>query len=83
MAKDILYINNDKKLRAEVIVSGKANAEISADTIAWWKAKTKAEKPEDEVRFVYEALGGLIRTHEEQEVFEKKVEEMKKKTKKK
>ena len=57
---EVIYVNQDKKNRAELIVAGKTNGEVGVDTIAWWAAKIKAEKPENAVQFVYEGLGGLI-----------------------
>lgn len=84
MAKEIVYVNADKKNRAEMIVANKVTQEISEETLAKWHAKikeAKIEKTEDKVKFVYEGLGGLIGNSPEGEKHLAKLEEKKKEAK--
>ena len=86
MAKqEIVYVNEDKRKRAEEIVgflNGKPTKDDGEEErkqrFAAIMASEKIDsKSEGAVQFVYEKLGGLIRTVHEQEKFEAKVEQMK------
>lgn len=89
---EVIFVNNQKKERAlEVLnlingVKSAVTPDEQARANVWTRhlndAKVNA-KDEKAVQFVYEKMGGLIRTPEQQKAAEVKAEEMKKEGKKK
>lgn len=88
---NIIYVNEDKKLRAQnilLLVAGKSVPRTQGDVDNREKFTallSEAEidsKSDDALPFIYEKLGGLIRTPAEQKAADKKKEEMQRKAKK-
>lgn len=85
---DIIFVNSEKKLRAQYILDLIVGVKRPQDdneverrekfTGILSEAKVDP-KSKDALQFTYEKLGGLIRTSEEQKAFEEKVKESKKK----
>ena len=80
-------VNDEKWRRAEEIIAllGKvapANEREGEMKNRWGQILAGSKLEGDEkILFVYEKLGGLVRTQEEEKVHQKKVEEIKKKRK--
>lgn len=86
--EDVIYVNAEKLLRAKdilLLVSGKRTPRngTEQEIKEHWSGilADGGVKPADEEaeRFVYEKLGGLVRTKKEEEEHEEVVEEMQKK----
>lgn len=86
---DVVFVNEEKLRRATEIVALLARAPKNDNEIdlkdrfsnIFAEAEMKAGDP-GAVRFVYEKLGGLIRSESEQMAAEKRAEEMKRSKKK-
>lgn len=82
---EVIFVNREKQERAQdilALISGARHARDAGEEmrIAHYTAILKEGKigPADEgaLRYIYERLGGLIRTREEQEVADQHAEEM-------
>lgn len=80
---ELIYVNPEKRRRAEALVallSGSPKTQAEADKKTWWSAKVKeaGKDAEDVLQFIYVALGGLLRTREEQEAADKRAKKVRK-----